>query len=72
MVGKDAILFILNFAPFCRAPRSVCGALCLCLHVCACSHMTCRTCTHQFCWVCLGPYKGRYTMNINSKCPCGR
>merc|ERR1711904_586935 len=31
--------------------------------VAGCSHMTCRLCKHQFCWLCLGDYKsGQYTM----------
>lgn len=51
-----------------------------------CSHMTCRQCRHQFCWLCLGSYNGSYTMtperqlrravaaakDDNSvRCPCG-
>ena len=23
-----------------------------------CTHMTCRTCKHEFCWLCLGPWRG--------------
>lgn len=34
-----------------------------------CSHMTCRVCRYQWCWLCGGPYQGRYTFNNN--CPCG-
>jgi hypothetical protein len=34
-----------------------------------CSHMVCKSCSFAWCWLCGGPYKGRYT--FNSKCPCG-
>jgi len=34
-----------------------------------CSHMTCRLCQFAWCWLCGGPYAGRYT--FNSVCPCG-
>jgi len=34
-----------------------------------CSHMTCRVCKFQWCWLCGGKYKGKYTMG--DKCPCG-
>jgi len=35
-----------------------------------CSHITCRQCNYQFCWICLGKYQpGKHTFNINS-CPC--
>lgn len=33
-----------------------------------CSHMTCRVCTFQWCWLCEGKYKGKYTNG--TKCPC--
>lgn len=48
-----------------------------------CSHMTCRQCKHQFCWLCLGSYNGSYTMtperqlraaskdDSSVRCPCG-
>ena len=22
-----------------------------------CNHMTCKHCTHEFCWICMGPWK---------------
>ena len=28
-----------------------------------CSHMTCRMCKHNFCWLCMGTYKDQYTMD---------
>ena len=28
-----------------------------------CSHMTCRMCKHNFCWLCMGTYKDKYTMD---------
>ncbi|KAA8897788.1 hypothetical protein FN846DRAFT_892938 [Sphaerosporella brunnea] len=24
-----------------------------------CNHMTCRACEHEFCWLCMAPYRGR-------------
>jgi len=37
-----------------------------------CSHMVCRLCKYQFCWICLGKYQpGKYTMDNNGTCPCG-
>lgn len=54
--------------------------------VSGCSHMTCRLCKHNFCWLCLGDYKsGNYNMNPAQvmrnaerakggdgvRCPCG-
>uniref|UniRef100_A0A7S2CZA5 RBR-type E3 ubiquitin transferase n=1 Tax=Florenciella parvula TaxID=236787 RepID=A0A7S2CZA5_9STRA len=34
-----------------------------------CSHMTCKMCKFEWCWLCNGKYKpGRYTMG--NKCPC--
>ena len=35
-----------------------------------CSHITCRVCRFEWCWLCGGKYKGKYTMG--TKCPCGR
>lgn len=52
-------------------------------HSGGCSHMTCRNCQHNFCWLCLGNYKGALTMtpsdllnkarsNVKQVlCPCG-
>jgi len=38
-----------------------------------CSHMVCRKCQFQFCWICLGKYQsGRYTTENNGSCPCVR
>jgi hypothetical protein len=46
-----------------------------------CSHMSCKQCKYQFCWLCMGDYTpGRYAFqgndggfNMNAKsCPCGR
>jgi len=36
-----------------------------------CSHMTCRSCTYEFCWICRQKYKGRYVMGNVTKCTCG-
>eukprot|EP01047_Picozoa_sp_COSAG01_P072381 COSAG01_NODE_11495_length_1922_cov_1.701591_3_plen_230_part_00 len=33
-----------------------------------CSHMTCRVCRFQWCWLCAGKYQGKYTMG--NRCPC--
>ena len=39
-----------------------------------CSHMRCRACRFEWCWVCRGKYQGRYTCNAGEmragKCPC--
>jgi hypothetical protein len=40
-------------------------------HFSGCSHMTCRQCKHQFCWICLQKYSpGQYTFQLAGKCPC--
>jgi len=50
-----------------------------------CSHMTCKLCKHQFCWLCLGDYRGKYNtqprdlmekagqtdIRSDVRCPCG-
>jgi len=46
--------------PNCTAPTSRDGG---------CSHMICKLCQFAWCWLCGGPYVGRYT--FNNKCPCG-
>eukprot|EP01052_Picozoa_sp_SAG31_P009712 SAG31_NODE_517_length_14689_cov_5.110487_3_plen_556_part_00 len=33
-----------------------------------CSHITCRVCKFEWCWLCEGKYRGKYT--FGSKCPC--
>ena len=33
-----------------------------------CSHIRCRVCSFEWCWLCEGKYKGRYT--TGTKCPC--
>src|SRR3990167_9750368 len=39
-------------------------------HAGGCSHMNCTFCNYQFCYVCLGPYKGRQVYDLNSACTC--
>lgn len=51
------------------------------VHDGGCSHMTCQMCKYQFCWLCMGPYKDKYTMEPTAlfdkaqdkevRCPCG-
>ena len=33
-----------------------------------CSHISCRMCKFEWCWLCEGKYKGKYT--TGTKCPC--
>jgi len=33
-----------------------------------CSHMTCRACKYEWCWLCMGKYMGKYT--TTDVCPC--
>lgn len=33
-----------------------------------CSHISCKVCKFEWCWLCEGKYRGRYTMG--SVCPC--
>lgn len=35
-----------------------------------CSHMTCKMCRYEFCWICLGKYKGRHVPATSDKCHC--
>jgi hypothetical protein len=35
-----------------------------------CSHMTCKMCKYEFCWICLGKYKGRHVPSSADKCLC--
>jgi len=35
-----------------------------------CSHMTCKICQYQFCWICLGVYQEGRRTNDPNKCPC--
>ena len=39
-------------------------------HEGGCSHMTCTFCKYQFCYICLGPYKGRQVFDLTSTCSC--
>jgi hypothetical protein len=34
-----------------------------------CSHMTCKNCGFQYCWICMRKYQGKYT--FDDKDPCG-
>ena len=34
-----------------------------------CSHITCRVCKFEWCWLCEGKYQGKYT--LGTTCPCG-
>merc|ERR1711907_248829 len=51
-----------------RCPRDKGGCGALTLRDGGCSHMTCRVCKFEWCWLCEGKYKGRYTMG--NTCPC--
>ena len=35
-----------------------------------CSHIRCLRCNYEFCWICLGPYIGKYTFDDFD--PCGK
>ncbi|GAM20611.1 hypothetical protein SAMD00019534_037860, partial [Acytostelium subglobosum LB1] len=32
-----------------------------------CNHMTCKKCTHEFCWICMGDWKGHSSCNSYKK-----
>jgi hypothetical protein len=34
-----------------------------------CSHMKCQVCKFEWCWLCGGKYRNKYT--FGAKCPCG-
>lgn len=51
-----------------RCPRGEGGCGALTLRDGGCSHITCRVCNFQWCWLCEGKYKGKYTMG--NTCPC--
>ena len=38
-------------------------------HAGGCTHMTCAQCKFSWCWACGGPYKNRYSFDLN-RCPC--
>ena len=35
-----------------------------------CMHMTCKNCTHEFCWLCLGDWKGLHNANTGGFYQC--
>jgi len=35
-----------------------------------CSHMTCKVCKYEFCYLCLQKYKGKYVAAEMDKCSC--
>ena len=48
--------------PKCSAPTQKNGG---------CSHITCRMCRYEWCWICMGKYQGRYTELARAAvCPC--
>ena len=48
--------------PKCKAPTQKNGG---------CSHITCRMCKYEWCWICMGKYQGRYTQLARAAvCPC--
>jgi len=42
----------------------------VCVRDGGCSHMTCRRCNHQWCWICLRKYQGKQVANDQTKCTC--
>jgi len=40
------------------------------IHDGGCSHMQCRVCKFQFCWICLRKYTGSYVFDLNGACHC--
>jgi len=35
-----------------------------------CSHMTCKVCKYEFCWLCSKKYQGKHVANNVTKCQC--
>jgi hypothetical protein len=51
-----------------RCPREHGGCGALTERDGGCSHISCRVCRFEWCWLCEGKYKGRYT--LDTTCPC--